>query len=68
MTSLEFQPILCATMLFHFGRTRNVYVLTRIFLLSSTLESSATSGHVVATERADQSEAWASKDVERARK
>ena len=37
-------------MLFHFGRTRNVYVATRIILLSSTAESSATSGYLVATE------------------
>ena len=57
VTSLEFQPIRCATMLFHFGRTRNVYVATRIILLSSTAESSATSGYVVATERSGQSEA-----------
>ena len=55
-------------MLFHFGRTRNVYVATRIILLSSTAESSATSGYVVATERASQSEAWAGRNVERARK
>ena len=68
VTSLEFQPIRCATTLFHFGRTRNVYVATRIILLSSTAESSATSGYVVATERSGQSEAWASRNVERARK
>ena len=49
VTSLEFQPIRCATMLFHFGRTRNVYVATRIILFSSTAESSATSGYVAAT-------------------
>ena len=57
VTSLEFQPIRCATMLFHFGRTRNVYVATRIILLGSTAESSATSVYVVATERSGQSEA-----------
>ena len=57
VTSLEFQPIRCATMLFLFGRTRNVYVATRIILLSSTAESSATSGYVAATERSGQSEA-----------
>ena len=56
VTSLEFQPIRCATTLFHFGRTRNVYVATRIILLSSIAESSATSGYVVATERPGQSE------------
>ena len=57
VTSLEFQPIRCATKLFHFGRTRNVYVAIRIILLSSTAESSATSGYVVDTERSGQSEA-----------
>ena len=65
VTSLEFQPIRCATTLFHFGRTRNVYVATRIILLSSTAESSATSGYVVATERSGQSEACAGRHVER---
>ena len=68
VTSLEFQPIRCATTLFHFGRTRNVYVATRIILLSSSAESSATSGYVVAPERSGQSEAWAGRNVERARK
>ena len=57
VTSLESQPIRCATMLFHFGLTRNAYVATRIILLSSTAESSATSGYVAATERSGQSEA-----------
>ena len=55
-------------MLFHFGRTRNVYVATRIILLSSTAEGSATSGYVAATERSGQSEAWTGRNVERARK
>ena len=40
MTSQNFQPIRCAFALFHFGRTRNVYVATRIILLSSTAEGS----------------------------
>ena len=68
VTSQNFQPIRCAFTLFHFGRTRDVYVATRIIVLSSTAEGSATSGYVVATERSRQSEAWASKNVERARK
>ena len=55
-------------MKFHFGRKRDVYVATRIILLSSTAEGSATSGYVAATERSGQSEAWASNNVERARK
>ena len=57
VTSLEFQPIRCATTPSNFGRTRNVYVATRIILLSSTAEDSATSGYVAAMERAGQSEA-----------
>ena len=57
VTSLELQPIRCATTLFHFGWTRDVYVATRIIFLSSTAEGSATSGYVAATERSGQSEA-----------
>ena len=68
VTSQIFQSICCAFTLFHFGRTRDVYIATRIILLSSTAESSATGGNVVATERSGQSEAWVSKNVERARK
>ena len=55
-------------MLFHFGRTRNVYVATRIILLGSTAESSATRGYVIAPERSGQIEAWASRNVERVSK
>ena len=66
--SLEFQPIRCATMPCHFGRTRNVYVATRIILLSSTAESSATSGYVVVPERYGRSEARAGRNVERTTK
>ena len=51
LTSLEFQPIRCATMLCKLGRTRNGYVVTRFILLSS----SATSGYVVAPGRFGQS-------------
>ena len=68
VTSLEFQPVRCATTLFHFGRTRNVYVATRIILLSRTADSSASSGYVVAPERSGQSEAWAGRNEERVRK
>ena len=68
VTSLEFQPIRCATMLFHFGRTWNGYVANRFILLSSTAEKSATSGYVVAPERSGQSEAWAGRNVERTTK
>ena len=44
VTSLEFKPIRCATTLRHFGQTRTGYVATHFILLSSTAESSATSG------------------------
>ena len=64
VTSLEFQPIRCATTLFHFGWTRKGYVATRIILLSSTAESSSTSGYVVAPERSGQTEVWAGRNVE----
>ena len=57
VTSLEFQPIRCATMLLHFGQTRSVYAATRIILLRSTAEGGATSGYVAATEHSGQSEA-----------
>ena len=67
-TSLEIQPISCATMLCQFGRTRNDYVATRFIFLSSTAESSAASGYVVVPEPSGQSEAWAGKNVERTRK
>ena len=68
VTSLEFQPIRCATTLFHFGRTRNVYVAHKIILLSSAAESSATRGYVNAPERSGQIEAWACRNVEWAKK
>ena len=49
VTSQNFQAIRCAIRLRHFGRISAVYVATRIILLSSTAEGSATSGYVVAT-------------------
>ena len=67
-TSLEFKPIRCATMLCHFGRTRNGYVATRFILLSSTAESSVTSGYVVVPERFGQNGPRAGRNVERTRK
>ena len=57
VTSLEFQPIRCATTLFLLGLTRNVYVATRIILLSGIAEGSTTSAYVAAAERSGQSEA-----------
>ena len=67
-TSLKSQAIRWAIRLRHFGRTRNGYVATRIILLNSTAESSATSGYVVAPEHHGESVPWASKNGERARK
>ena len=66
VTSLELRPIRCGTTLCHFGRTRNGYVATQIILLSSTAESSATSGYVVVTERFGQNEERASRNEEQA--
>ena len=55
-------------MLCQFGRTRNVYVATRFILLSSTAESSATSGYVVVPEHFLQKEEPACINEERTRK
>ena len=63
-TSLEIRPI----MLYHFGRTQNGYVATQLILLSSTAESTVTSGYVVVPERFGQSGARAGRNVERTRK
>ena len=63
MTSLEFQPIRCVIRLCNFGRTLNGYVATWFILLTSTAESSATSGYVVVPERFGQSEARAGRKV-----
>ena len=57
VTSQKFQPIRCAFTLFHFRRTRDVYVATRIILFSRIADGSATSGYVVATKRSGESEA-----------
>ena len=67
-TSLEFNPIRCAITLCRFGRTRNVYVATHFILLSSTAESSATSGYVVVPERFGQNEEPVSRNEEWTRK
>ena len=68
VTSQKLQPIRCAIMLCHFGRTRNVYVATGFILLSSTAESSATSGYVVFREHFLQNEEPACNNEERTRK
>ena len=51
-----------------FGRTRNVYVATRFILLSSTVESSATSGYVAVPEQFFQNEEPSINNEERTRK
>ena len=68
VTLQEFKPIRCATMLSHFGRTWNGYVAIQFLLLSSTGESSATSGDVVVPERFDQNKEPASRNEEQTRK
>ena len=66
--SLEIEPIRCAILLCHFGRTRNSYIATRFILLSSAAQSSASNGYVVGPERFGQNEARASRKVERTKK
>ena len=55
-------------MLCQFRRTRNVYVATRFILLSSTAESSATSGYVAVPEHSLQNEEPACVNKEQTRK
>ena len=55
-------------MLCLFRRTQNGNVATRFILLSSTAQSSATSGYVVIPERSAQSKAQASRNVGPTRK
>ena len=64
VTSLEINPTRCATMLCHFGRTRNGSVATHFIFLSSTAESSVTSGYVVVPERFGQNEESATRNEE----
>ena len=68
VTSQKLQPIRCAFMLYQFGRTRNVYVTTRIILFSSTPASSATSGYVAVPEHFLQNEEPACINEDRTRK
>ena len=62
VTSLEFNPIRCATMLCHFGQTRNGSIATHFILLSSTATISATGGYVDVPERYRQNEEPASRN------
>ena len=65
VTSLECNPIRCATTLCHFGQTRSGYVAIRFIPRGSTAESSATSGYVVVPERFGQNEEPAGSNEER---
>ena len=56
VTSLEFNPIHCATMLYHFGQTRNSSVAIHLFLRRSTAMSSATGDYIAVPERFGQNE------------
>ena len=67
VTSLEFNPTRCATTMCHFGQTWNGSVANHFILLSSTAESSATSGYVVVPERLGQNEEPAGNNKERAK-
>ena len=51
VTSLEFNPIRCATTPSHFGQTGNDSVATHFILLNNTAMSSATGGYVAVPER-----------------
>ena len=64
VTSIKFKLIRFATKLCHFGRSRNGNVGTHFILLSSTAESSATSGHVVVLQHFSQNEEPASRKDE----
>ena len=66
VTSQNFQPIRCAFMLCQLGQTRNVYVATTFIFLSSTGESSATSGYVAVPEHFLQNDEPSVNNVERA--
>ena len=56
VTSLEFYAIHCATVVCHFGQTRNGSVATHFNLFSCTATSSATGDYVVVPESFGQNE------------
>ena len=65
VTSLELQPIHSATMLCHFGQTRNGSVAIHFILRGSTATSSATGDDVAVPERFGQNEKPAGSNNER---
>ena len=56
VTSLEFNPIRCATMLCHFGQTRSIYVRIPFILRGGTATSRATGDYVAVPERIGENE------------
>ena len=68
VTSLDFKPIRCGTLLCLFGQTRNANLKTHFIVLCSTSESSATNGFVVVPERFGQNGEPGSRNEERTRK
>ena len=67
VTSLEYIPICCATMLYHFGQLRNGCVATEFIHFSSPALSSATSECVTVQERTAQIEEPAFRNEERSK-
>ena len=65
VTSLEFNPIRCATTLCQSGRTRNGCLASQFILFSRAAESSVASGYVVVPERFGQKAEPASKNEKR---
>ena len=68
VTSLEFNPIHCATMLGHFGQTRNGSVTIHSIVCGSTATRSATNDHVAVPERSGKNEEPAGSNEERTKK
>ena len=68
MTSLDFNPIRCATTLRHFGRTRSSYLDIPFNVRGSTAMSSATGDYVAIPDRFGQNEEPAGSNKERATK
>ena len=66
LTSKEFKPIRCGTMLCHFSQLRNGSVASLIIHFSSTATSSAKSEYVTVLEHIGQNEEAASRIEERA--
>ena len=67
VTSLEINPIRCATTLYQFGQTGNGSVATPFVLVNSTAVNIATGDNVAVPERFGQNEEPASKTKERTR-